>query len=477
MSPGQSVVFKRGGTWREDLIVPSSGSAGAPITFTAYGSGSAPNLTASDIAGAGVAENWTNTSGNVWQVAVVANDDLPAGPPLVWFNGAFGTPVASVEAIVSPTQWYWASDVLYVYSVGNPASTYTSPGIEAVARLHGVWVNAKSYLAINGLRSDYTWIGALIDGPNNSVTNYSSTENANGLEISASLNVAENITVSYSRYVPGLSDGGGIAFPSGNPANCSLRTATVSYTDGYCVADTGGSASIEVSGVACHHFGVNPSATYRQGFASAGTNDSFHDNSATPAGTGGWPGFYLAGAGGNHFRNTASGGIGPGFWLAAANITVSYSVASDHTSTTQGAFYLGSGGTSASLYHNTSYGNYYNFYAVAAVAATAILKNNLSVNSTSTYEIVYEAAGATADYNGVYHSGGVGNVVAWDGAGYTWSAYKTASGQDGNSNSSNPLLTNPGSADFTLQAGSPAIGTGVYIAGVSTANPPNMGAK
>ena len=27
------------------------------------------------------------------------------------------------------------------------------------------------------------------------------------------------------------------------------------------------------------------------------------------------------------------------------------------------------------------------------------------------------------------------------------------------------------------QAGSPAIGAGVYIAGVSTANPPNIGAK
>jgi hypothetical protein len=31
--------------------------------------------------------------------------------------------------------------------------------------------------------------------------------------------------------------------------------------------------------------------------------------------------------------------------------------------------------------------------------------------------------------------------------------------------------------DFTLQAGSPAIGAGVYIPGVSTANPPNIGAK
>ena len=40
-----------------------------------------------------------------------------------------------------------------------------------------------------------------------------------------------------------------------------------------------------------------------------------------------------------------------------------------------------------------------------------------------------------------------------------------------------PLFTNPSIGDFTLQAGSPAVGAGIYIPGVSTANPPNLGAK
>jgi hypothetical protein len=35
-SPGDIVLFKRGETWREQLKVPSSGSAGSPITFGAY---------------------------------------------------------------------------------------------------------------------------------------------------------------------------------------------------------------------------------------------------------------------------------------------------------------------------------------------------------------------------------------------------------------------------------------------------------
>lgn len=39
---GDSILFKRGETWREQLTVPSSGSSGSPITFGAYGSGADP---------------------------------------------------------------------------------------------------------------------------------------------------------------------------------------------------------------------------------------------------------------------------------------------------------------------------------------------------------------------------------------------------------------------------------------------------
>ncbi len=38
-NPGDSVLFQGGCTWREQLTPPSSGSAGSPITFGAYGSG------------------------------------------------------------------------------------------------------------------------------------------------------------------------------------------------------------------------------------------------------------------------------------------------------------------------------------------------------------------------------------------------------------------------------------------------------
>jgi hypothetical protein len=70
------------------------------------------------------------------------------------------------------------------------------------------------------------------------------------------------------------------------------------------------------------------------------------------------------------------------------------------------------------------------------------------------------------------------NFLQW-GAGYlsTYAAFDAAYGSATNSVAGDPLFTNPAAGDFTLQAGSPAIGAGVYIAGVSTSNPPNIGAK
>jgi len=57
-SAGDSVLFNKGCTWRETLTVPSSGSAGNPITFGAYGTGAAPIIDGSD-----TPVTWTPVSG------------------------------------------------------------------------------------------------------------------------------------------------------------------------------------------------------------------------------------------------------------------------------------------------------------------------------------------------------------------------------------------------------------------------------
>ncbi|MGA2648114.1 MAG: right-handed parallel beta-helix repeat-containing protein [Candidatus Sulfotelmatobacter sp.] len=58
LKPGDTILFKSGDTWREQLNIKSSGSAGNPITFSSYGSGNAPV-----ISGADLAVGWAGSTG------------------------------------------------------------------------------------------------------------------------------------------------------------------------------------------------------------------------------------------------------------------------------------------------------------------------------------------------------------------------------------------------------------------------------
>jgi parallel beta-helix repeat protein len=61
-NPGDSILFKRGDAWFEELIVPSSGSAGSPITFGAYGTGNKPL-----ISGFATLSSWSSLGGGIYQ--------------------------------------------------------------------------------------------------------------------------------------------------------------------------------------------------------------------------------------------------------------------------------------------------------------------------------------------------------------------------------------------------------------------------
>jgi hypothetical protein len=111
-APGDSILFRATCVWRDNnLQPPSSGSAGSPITFGSYGSGANPQINMST-----VPTSWTNTSGNIWQTAITTQ------PYQVARNKARGRPVTSEGSLAQNYQWYWASNVLYVYSSTNPNS-------------------------------------------------------------------------------------------------------------------------------------------------------------------------------------------------------------------------------------------------------------------------------------------------------------------------------------------------------------------
>ena len=115
--------------------------------------------------------SWTQLSGDQWQAA------LATQPNIVFFNGILGTEVTSSAAVSSPGDWFWGSNTLYVYSTSNPATAFTSPGIEVGARQNAVQVNT-SYVTISNL--------------------HLTRSNDYGLSVSASYVTADGVTADYN---------------------------------------------------------------------------------------------------------------------------------------------------------------------------------------------------------------------------------------------------------------------------------------
>ena len=82
---------------------------------------------------------------NVWEAT------LTTEPNQVFFNGTRGTQATSTASVDASNEWYWAENVLYVYSATDPDSAYSSPGIEASVRDRAIYANNKDYIVIDGI--------------------------------------------------------------------------------------------------------------------------------------------------------------------------------------------------------------------------------------------------------------------------------------------------------------------------------------
>lgn len=138
-SPGDSVLFKAGCTWREQLTVSSSGSAGKPVTFGAYGTGPAPI-----ISGADLLSSWTSDGGLYCSPAATQ-------PNQVFLDGQRLTAVSSESSLVTGT-WWWDSSNSRICALGNP-SGHT---VEASQRNNAIYNFLKSHITISGLETDRT---------------------------------------------------------------------------------------------------------------------------------------------------------------------------------------------------------------------------------------------------------------------------------------------------------------------------------
>ena len=123
--PGDVILFKRDAVWNEWLTPPSSGAAGNVIKFDAYGNGRPPEFTGLY---ATTAVQWTNTSGNVWQIPLTATQPI-SQLNFVQFGTMWGNSQSAQNLLAHDRDWYYdpVAQNLYVWSaVGNPVTHFGS---------------------------------------------------------------------------------------------------------------------------------------------------------------------------------------------------------------------------------------------------------------------------------------------------------------------------------------------------------------
>lgn len=160
--PGDSILFRRGDTWRESLVITWSGSAEAYITFGAYGSGAKPQILSSERAA-----DWSLASGSttVWQSGTSLAEPFAGHPSSIFFGEIDGTVTwgriqdeaavnvcgSNFSLLQQEYDWCWDNDTVFVLSPANPGSRYAF--IEVPQRRGGITMQTHQpteFITIDG---------------------------------------------------------------------------------------------------------------------------------------------------------------------------------------------------------------------------------------------------------------------------------------------------------------------------------------
>jgi len=461
--PGDFILLKRSEVWREQLTVPSSGSNGNPITFTAYGSGDKPVITGADLV-----IKWEKQGmQNVWQSTVTTE------PRVVLFDGVLGVNKSSIENLDAENEWHWDTNILYVYCTSDPDTNYTSPGIESGKREHAVSTNGRSDFLIDGL---------VLESGNNSVGSGVWLNGAGATRVTV-----QNCIIRYNGY--GIlvyttdAQNGNHTF-YGNTIHDN-RLIGISFNDGTDGSGSGTETTISSNTIYNNYnFGilihtswaiVEKNLVYSNGHI-GGTNVGIHIFAGNA-------GFETANTGDNNIvrynvshsnisGNNDGGGIQIDFYCD--NNQVYYNVSYNN----DGPGIAIHNGRDNLVYNNTTYNN------CANSSGDMTIFGEITLTENDTYD---ENEGTIVKNNNVYavRAGvyaifvdrGVTNIDIhsnnWYKASGNWWYYKAEMGSSlstwnskpgiGTDINTDPLFTDKGNDDFTLQSTSPCINAGTDV--------------
>lgn len=166
--PGDSILLRRGDTWRNDpLRISSSGNPAGQIVYGAYGTGDRPAVLGSVRAG-----DWTCIEGNIWVSGTVIPDDpweIGFDGPEIFFEekdgrvtwGAHRVFDQEFSRLSGEYEWTWHKGRIYVCSRENPGSLYGS--VEVPRAVHGIRLMDQNYITIDSLAIKYFGDVAIYD--------------------------------------------------------------------------------------------------------------------------------------------------------------------------------------------------------------------------------------------------------------------------------------------------------------------------
>ena len=389
---------------------------------------------------------------NVWKAT------LATEPDIVFFDGTRGTKAANVAAIDAAGEWFWDSNVLYIYYTEDPDGAVV---IEAAIRSYCIYGYDKDYITIEdleiknaeqtGIKTD-TGDNWIIDGVTaHHCGVYEETTDDNIALSNSDNSVVQNCTAY---------DGGShnIFIWGGNNNIIQNNTA---YNGHHASIDVQGGADGDGADGNIIRYNL---VYYTDGYGASNANS-----------------IYLDGYASYNLTNTE------------VYYNIIYNECSTYTHRCQ--IYADDGGgayTNGTLwYNNVMYGIGAGLSVNCDVSSVTI-KNNIAVGTTSSYGVlrVVDSTNKTIDNNLWHVDSGVvcyvDDQTGGDGPGFTeaeWSSYKTESGFDANSPTpSDPLMTDPGNDDFTLNPHSLCVNAGTAVGltqdylGLKIRHAPDIGA-
>jgi Secretion system C-terminal sorting domain/Right handed beta helix region len=475
---GDNIFFNKGDTWRETLVISTSGTKGHYIVFTSYGTGNKPIITGADII-----TSWTQEGSNYYTT-------FSTSPKFVFNNGVPLRAVALKASLVTGKFWRDVANSR-IYVSFNP----TGHIMELTIRDDAIR-NAQHYITIDGLQLVGTnFHGINADKADNGIyrnctINYITSR---GIFIRAnpSFSVIENNSFNHIQGYDLYMFGGYDIIRNNIIKNTgdyyTTATPDAPYTSGIAIHpnDLNGEIITEIYNNVIDTLYGDGSGLYSHGiyiqYGTSGLN--IYGNTISNIREG--DGIKMAGGGDIHdniLYNNYIAAIGVHNYNTAVTVNVYNNVIYNNGYGVQQ--YDNTGTLNLSIYNNTFYKN----SVVAPLLNNSeiyihdninslTLKNNIFYASDGNlcYYIKATATSFSSDYNIFYREDARSFIAEPTQTFVAWKAL----GNDAHSLNADPLLVS--TTDFHLREGSPAIGAGINVGlnvdhdGDVWFNPPSIG--